>query len=642
MAGGYSIGVAMDARAVEKGVKAGIIEPVEDAVDKLQDLGRAGDDAGDGIGRGLRDGERQLDQLGRAGKDAGDDVRDGARKGEQELDKLGRAGKDAGDDLRDGARDGERGLDQLGKAGKEAGDDLETGLKGAQKETARTAAEWREMTKDIEAQAERAARANREAFRDAGGATGEFKDEALSNFSEVTSSFTGDMQSITDLAQGTFGGLASIGGPASLAFGAVAVAVGLIGSALTAAGEESEEFKEKIAGLAQAKLSDLFGDYQDSGDELARGLRDWATDADTFGGSIADLKKNAGSADLPFDRLAEAIGRQSVPQMRALRKETEEQIDTFRRQAATLSDGTAKGRIAAKASEEQAEAAKRVKDQLDQNLGAYDAEQDALKAIAATRGETVKEYMAGLEEQKAAEEAKEQASEQAKADEEARLQERQANLEEWAGVVTSVFQQAAEADSEAIDNGKLNAQSYAEGLEKRTAAAQQFQANLQAIGEQLPGDLFDFVRSQGPGFSEEIATYLAATPEQQERIRNGWKVAAQITADTTEVDAATAEQGKKRTAGPTAEVQGDTSDLDKKVAEKGKEKTDGPVSKIRPDDEAVRKSLDKLAAATVTGPTVRFRVDDSEVNAAVNRLTRTVTKTVRIVSQMDDGARRVY
>src|SRR6476469_2247071 len=43
---------------------------------------------------------------------------------------------------------------------------------------------------------------------------GEFKDEARQNFGEITSSFSGSMDSITDLVQGTLGGLAgSMAGP---------------------------------------------------------------------------------------------------------------------------------------------------------------------------------------------------------------------------------------------------------------------------------------------------------------------------------------------------------------------------------------------------------------------------------------------
>lgn len=585
MAGGYNIGVAMDARAVEKGVKAGIIEPVEDAVDKLQELGRAGDKAGDGISSGVRDSERLLDKLGAAGKDAGDDVQDGARKGEQGLEKLGRAGR-------------------------EAGDDIEAGMRAAQSATAKETREIREATAKIEAETDRIKASSRESFHDAGGATGEFKDEALANFSEVTSSFQGDMSSITDLAQGTFGGLASMGGPAALVFGGIAVAVGLVGQAFAASGEESEEFKEKIQELAQTKLSDLFGQYEDSGDALARGLRSWAQDADSFGGSLTDFQKNAKKAGLGVGELTAAVGSQSVSKMRALRNEVDAQVKSLDRQAAALSDGTAKGRIASKAAEEQAEAARAVRTQLNQNLSVNDAYEKSLRAVAKAAGQTVPEYQASLEATKRWDDA----------------------TQELADTMTSSLTAAAESSSEAIDNTVGNPTKYILGLEARTQAAEQYQANVQAIGQQLPDDLFNFVREQGPGFSDEIATYLAASPAQQKRIQAAWKIDAQVSGDTSDLDRKTAEKGKETKKGPTSKVQADTKDLDKKVADKGREKKAGPTSKLQADDSAVDRAIAKLRDKRFNGPTAVFRVDQSSVNSAMRTLgNQTVTVKVKAV-----------
>ncbi|TDW64756.1 hypothetical protein EDF51_11126 [Curtobacterium sp. PhB25] len=582
MAGGFSIGVAMDARAYEKGIRSGIIEPTEDAQDKLEELGKAGERAGDGLDRGLRDGGDQLDKLGKAGKDAGDDIEDGAKHGGRELDKLGRAGK-------------------------EAGDDLEAGLRGAQKQTGKTADEYKAMTAKIEADMARIKAEGKGTFQEAGGATGEFKEEALANFSEVTSSFTGDMQSVTDLAQGTFGGLASLGGPASLVFGGIAVAVGLVGSALASSGEESDEFKEKIADLAQTRLGDLFGQYEDSGDALARGLRKWATDSESFGGSLLDLQKNATKAGLGVGDLTEAIGSQSVSKMRRLRTEVEDQIETLNRQAAALSDGTAKGRIAAKGAQEQAEAARAVKKQLDQNLEVNDTYEKSLRAVAKAQGQTVEQYQAQLEATKEYDEA----------------------TQALADTMTSTLAEAAESTSEALDNSALNADKYISGLQQRTEAAQQYEANVQAIGERLPADLFNFVREQGPDFSEEIATYLSANDAQRARIQAGWKIAAQVEGDTSDLDAKTTAKGKERTKGPTSEVQGDTSDVDKKVAQKGKEKADGPTSKLQADTSDVDDAIRKLKGKRVDGPTIVYQVDTSAIDDANRRIATTpVTQTV--------------
>lgn len=92
-------------------------------------------------------------------------------------------------------------------------------------------------------------------FKGVGEKSAEFKREAAANFSEVTSSFDGSMSSIQDLAQGTFGGLASgIAGPLGIAFGAAAVGIGLIGAAIEGVGDATEADAEKAGEWAQAYI----------------------------------------------------------------------------------------------------------------------------------------------------------------------------------------------------------------------------------------------------------------------------------------------------------------------------------------------------------------------------------------------------
>lgn len=609
MPGGFSVAIGSDTRLFEQGVKVGVIEPVEDAQDALQDLANTGTGK---LDSSIRDSGRELDKLGRAGKNAGGDVEDGARSADSALDKISDASKDA-----------DKALDRLGKSGKEAGEDLEGALRDAQSQTGKTTAEYKEMSERIRAETAKIKAQSKEDFDGAGGATGEFKDEALANFSEVTSSFTGDMQSVTDLAQGTFGGLASLGGPASLVFGGLAVAVGLVGSAFASSAEDSDEFKEKIEELAQTKLGDLFSQYEDSGDTFARGLRAWATDADAFGGSLLDLQKNAKKAGLGVGELTEAIGSQSVSKMRRLRTETESQIDALNRQAAALSDGSAKGRIAAKATQEQAEAARAVKKQLDQNLGVYDAQEKGLRAVAKAQGQTVSQYKAQIEATKQAEEAN----------------------ASMADSMKSLAEQSAESTAELVDNSSLSADKYIAGMQKRQAADQQYYDNLQTVGKAVPDSVYQYLQGQGEAFSQELATYLSATPEQQATILEGWKKAAgsgteidgptvKAKGDTSDVDKKTTEKGKETKKGPTSKVQADTTDLDKKVADKGREKKTGPTSKLQADTSDVDKAIAALRRKTFSGPTAVFQVDQSSVNATISNLRNTV---IRIPVKAVDG-----
>jgi hypothetical protein len=101
-------------------------------------------------------------------------------------------------------------------------------------------------------------------FGKAGKASAEFKDEALANISEVTSSFDGSLESIGDLAQGTLGGItAAIPGIGIAAAGAAA-AVGVITESFVKAQEATDEAKNSAYeyGLtldATGQLADVTG-----------------------------------------------------------------------------------------------------------------------------------------------------------------------------------------------------------------------------------------------------------------------------------------------------------------------------------------------------------------------------------------------
>lgn len=602
MAGGFSIGVAADTRAFESGVKSGIIDPVEDAQDKLEQLGRSGDKAGDGLAKGSREAELSLGKLGKAGKSAGDDVERGSRDADRALDQLGRTGKDAGDDVERGARDADRALDKLGKAGKEAGNDLESGLKDAQKQTRLTTEDYKAMTAKIEAETRKLKQQGRDTFDGPSESVREFKDEAKSNLSEVTSSFTGDMTSIQDLVQGTFGGLASLGGPIGLAFAGAAVGVGIFASKIQDAAEQEEELKERTDALT-SEFIDQFATTYDSGDKLAAGLADWARDADKYGVALGDSALAAKKAGVDFGAYARAIATQNVPALKDEQKALKARARELEAQSRTADNPAQRTQYLLEASA--------INDQLlpavRESLSAHTAAEQAYKSMADAQGISVEQFKA----------------------EQAAIDAANKATEDFASTMSTTLAEAAESSSEALDNAAGDPQKYLDGLNERTAAAQQYQANVQAIGEQLPGDLFNFVREQGPGFSQEIATYLAASPEQQAAIRDGWKIDAQVTADTTELDQKTADKGKEKKPGPTSEVKGDTKDLDQKVTEKGKEKADGPTSKLRADDSAVTKAMEQLRNKSFNGPTALFQVDRSSVNNAIANIRNTVV-TIKV------------
>lgn len=178
------IAIASETKAFKQGILTGIIDPLEDAIKKLRDLGDT--DGADKL-------ERELKAAQHATENLSDETKRTAAAIEREYRDAYRAAKKAADE----------GLDTKG-------------------------------------------------FSKASEAAGEFKSEALQNFSEVTSSFDGSMSSIGDLAQGTLGGLASSLPGIGLIAGGAAVGVGLITSAIEGVNEATEESKARAAEWAQA------------------------------------------------------------------------------------------------------------------------------------------------------------------------------------------------------------------------------------------------------------------------------------------------------------------------------------------------------------------------------------------------------
>lgn len=150
-------------------------------------------------------------------------------------------------DVAKGAKDAEKALDKLedtvgdvGKGGAKDAERLEDALRDVQKQSGRT----EDAIDDIRGSGARA-------FDGVKKNAEEFKDEAIQNFSEVTSSFDGSMDSLLDLAQGTLGGLASgIAGPLGLAFGVAAAGIGALTAGLIESEEKTRELKERAREFA--------------------------------------------------------------------------------------------------------------------------------------------------------------------------------------------------------------------------------------------------------------------------------------------------------------------------------------------------------------------------------------------------------
>jgi len=221
-----------------------------------------------GIAKGAKDGERAL-------KDLEDAVADTSRGGARDLDKLE-------DELKDVQRQSEkteRSVDDIGSVGKSG-------------------------------------------FGKAGEAAGEFKDEALSNFSEITSSFDGSMESLGELAQGTLGGIASSLPGIGLAAGVAAAGIGGITNYLQEAADKSKEIRDSIIAdflelgdalddeAVNRRVQDILGDTD--GDMkaaklLAQLLTDLTGTTYTTGQAALAMAGDFDAAGASADQVADAI-----------------------------------------------------------------------------------------------------------------------------------------------------------------------------------------------------------------------------------------------------------------------------------------------------------------------------------------------
>ncbi|CAI9386089.1 hypothetical protein [Microbacterium sp. T2.11-28] len=205
--GEIEIPIAVDTGGFEKGIRNGLIDPIEDAERALEELGKS--DPGSELERDLKKAEDALDDI--ADTDVGRD-----------LDREMKRAQDATEDLDDELDRARKGLDKLGYAARDAGDD---GAKGMGK---------------IKAGAD------------------EVTNEGFANAAEAVSSFRGDITDLGQIGQDTLGGLAGTlagAGPAGIvgAIGLAAAAAGwgLITQNLEDQQEDADKLRERLAGAYQ-------------------------------------------------------------------------------------------------------------------------------------------------------------------------------------------------------------------------------------------------------------------------------------------------------------------------------------------------------------------------------------------------------
>ena len=190
---GITIPIASDTRSFMKGVDKGLIDPLENAVDAIDDVAKAMGDASDATADLGRDGARSLDKLEDSLKDA-----------QRETEELKDDHRDLNDAIAKGSKTSYKKMD-------DAADD---------------------------------------GFHKVNEAAETTKDESKAAFGEMAGSFDGSMDSMVGSAQGLMGGLAASGGPIALAAGAIGLSAGVFYNMWKA----NAKTKQRVADMYQDML----------------------------------------------------------------------------------------------------------------------------------------------------------------------------------------------------------------------------------------------------------------------------------------------------------------------------------------------------------------------------------------------------
>lgn len=99
MAKDISIGIGSETRGFQKGINDGVIEPLEGAVDAIEELGKSGDDTGEQLTDAMKDAQKKTELL-------GDEYTELRKK----IDQVGKQGSDSWKKVKSGSKDAEEGM----------------------------------------------------------------------------------------------------------------------------------------------------------------------------------------------------------------------------------------------------------------------------------------------------------------------------------------------------------------------------------------------------------------------------------------------------------------------------------------------------------------------------------------------------
>lgn len=505
MAGGIKIPFIADVSSFIKGTD-NVSDALEDVSDSLNDVARdartAGEDAGEGLARGIEDGARDaesgVERLER-------DLRDSLEKVEREAKDTGDGIEKLGDAAKDAAREGDNAFDKLARSTRKVDDATDA----------------------------------------AGEGMGEFKDEANSTAREAAASFDGSADSIQDvfqeLAANAFAGFGPAGAAAGLA---AAVGLGLAVSALQSGADKANEAKERIVELARA-IDEAGGDI--SNVRLGERIREWGQEIvdqkswwelwqDTAVTALEDVQKRSRELGLDWKTIARGMGGDTEDYQRAL-EDINERIAEFDGRLEDVRSSTERGGHARAAAVEQVQRERQAYVDMRSDLEKANAETKA--AIELQR---LFEESTGLS--VAAMEAYDDAA---------------GEVAGSSDTMATAIEAAAERQAAATEDASDSAADYADtavasfddviaAQERQLQAAVNFETNTQAVYERLGQDAVDWALAQGENADEAMQMLANAPLEKGQEIAANHRRLGELNSDSL-VDGLRSRQAAAREAG---------------------------------------------------------------------------------------------
>lgn len=121
MARAYTLNIAADTRAVKVGIDKGVIEPLEDALEVLEDIGRDGGRDLDKLEDAARDAQDQTEKVKREFSDLAKEIRETGRK----------AKTDFGDKIKDSSGEAKEAVDEIGREAESTGKEMAASFDGS-------------------------------------------------------------------------------------------------------------------------------------------------------------------------------------------------------------------------------------------------------------------------------------------------------------------------------------------------------------------------------------------------------------------------------------------------------------------------------------------------------------------------------